>query len=89
MKLRTESGREIEIKFWHQLDKSMARWTECLARPLDFDTDLWGLAECHPSDNFNKARGRKLALKRAIASLPREERGQIWKAYFAAIGGVK
>lgn len=42
-----------------------------------------GVAICHPSDNFNKEIGRKTSLQRAVEKLHREERVQIWNAYFA------
>lgn len=39
-------------------------------------------AICHPDDSFNKETGRKIALTRAIKSLPKDERRKIWEAYF-------
>jgi hypothetical protein len=42
---------------------------------------LKGSAFTHPNDQFNKAVGRKIALKRALESLPRERRTLIWEAY--------
>lgn len=45
-----------------------------------FDT----LAACLQGDQFNKEKGRKIALKRAMdeAKLDRSERTAIWDAYF-------
>ncbi len=40
-----------------------------------------GKSFCHPLDNFNKEFGRKTALSRAIANLPRADRMRIWSAY--------
>jgi hypothetical protein len=41
-----------------------------------------GEAVCKPPDNFCKATGRKIALKRAIAFASRSERREIWQNYF-------
>lgn len=38
-------------------------------------------AYCSENDQFNKATGRKVALKRAVQYLPKEERTKIWKEY--------
>ena len=43
---------------------------------------LSGDSICSPKDNFSKAMGRKISLKRAVLKLEnREERRGIWKAY--------
>lgn len=46
------------------------------------DHPLYGAAFCHPNDQFSKRVGRKMALARALAPLPRNLRQQIWDAYF-------
>ena len=43
---------------------------------------LNGVAYCHPNDQFSRSKGRKMALSRALDTLPRETRRDIWKAYF-------
>lgn len=43
---------------------------------------LFGEAECHPLDNFDRRIGRRLALTRAIEELPRETRKEIWQEYW-------
>ena len=43
-----------------------------------------GSCKCHVDDNFVKATGRKIALSRAIAELPREERKKIWNSLWAS-----
>ena len=47
-----------------------------------------GYAVCAPSDNFNKATGRKLSLARALddAALLRKHRAQVWDLYLAKWG---
>lgn len=42
-----------------------------------------GFAACSELDNFSKEAGRKLALTRALRSLPRADRREIWARYFA------
>lgn len=41
-----------------------------------------GIAHCNVSDNFNKAIGRKIALKGALRDIGRNVRRSIWLAYF-------
>lgn len=41
-----------------------------------------GSCHCHPNDQFSKKAGRKIALGRALQSVPRELRQPIWEAYF-------
>lgn len=41
-----------------------------------------GESNCHPSDNFCKETGRKIALERAVARLDRDTRREIWRLYF-------
>lgn len=43
-----------------------------------------GISHCSVSDREDRAVGRKLAMARALAGLPRLVRGQIWEAYRAA-----
>lgn len=46
------------------------------------DVIIWtGKATCSPTDRFERAIGRKIALQRAIAELPRETRRSIWIQY--------
>ncbi len=48
---------------------------------------LMGTAFCSVNDQFNKARGRKFALDRALRTgdvvIPRAERSKIWESYHA------
>ena len=54
-------------------------------------------AECSTDDRFEKVKGRKLALGRAlvVARFPKDERALIWRAYLddhqdvAAVDGAK
>lgn len=53
----------------------------------DQDTVLSGagLAFCASSDQFNRAKGRKVALARAIRQFPKETRKRIWNGYFEQV----
>lgn len=55
--------------------------TDCTV-VMDDGTELHGAAWCHDDDQPNKAYGRKLALKRAIAKLPKKQRVLIWMHYW-------
>jgi hypothetical protein len=44
---------------------------------------LVGSAWCHEEDNPVKEVGRKIALTRAVESLPFEERRKVWITYFS------
>ncbi len=46
------------------------------------DDNLLEKTSCSVKDNFCKATGRKIALKRAIELLPKKERTLIWNDYF-------
>lgn len=52
------------------------------SKPINEDFIGSGESYCNPVDQFSKKRGRKIALKRAIEHLSREERKVIWEAYF-------
>lgn len=55
--------------------------TDCVV-VLDDGTELRGSAWCHDDDQPNKAYGRKLALERAISSLPKATRTLVWMHYW-------
>ena len=50
-------------------------------------TIAFGFAERHPNDQFVKNKGRKIALRNALFSTPREDRDVFWQAYFEARNG--
>ena len=53
----------------------------CAVESSDSDDILLGYAYCHPTDQFCRATGKKLALTRAIEELPRETRREVWRDY--------
>lgn len=57
--------------------------SDCGAKPAGV-----GMAHCSYEDEFVKAKGRKIALARAMKgfNLPREIRMKLWMEYFKRIG---
>jgi len=55
--------------------------TECQVKTLDETQISHSLAKKHPNDTFNKAKGRVVALTKAIKGFSREIRTAIWKDY--------
>jgi len=41
-----------------------------------------GFAYCSKKDQFNKAKGRKVALRKALERFSKEDRTLIWEEYF-------
>lgn len=99
MKLKLENGTEYHARFQHGTEAVIGEAKPIYIRRftrVSISTAIIGVilklegeAYCHPTDQFNKAKGRKLALARAIKDFHRTKREQIWKAYFAATGGPK
>jgi hypothetical protein len=73
----------VDGEKWSKHNKE-ATWVKTVCRVHKNDVrDLSvGEAVCRPPDNFRKATGRKIALKRAIASFSMSERIEIWQDYF-------
>jgi hypothetical protein len=89
MKLHTADGQDWVLHFKH--DSETERKTICKAHTGDCSRSegepcqslpvFTGEAHCADSDQFCRATGRKVSLKRAISHLPRETRRAIWQAY--------
>lgn len=61
---------------------------ECVSNGVMYcraEYTMTGVSECSLKDTFNKAKGRKLAIARAIAECPREFRKRFWEAYFKVV----
>ena len=84
------------VHFQHEVSSDTPRETRCFFHPArkekchgnlcDVSDALHGTAHCAPNDMFDKSRGRKIALGRAISQLPRGTRTEIWNSYFQVIG---
>lgn len=88
MILQTENHK-WEIKFMHDSDAE-GRFTLVTVAEVDKENPLNifplnGEAFCHPTDQFRRSTGRKVALARALKSLDRATRTQIWNAYFQKV----
>jgi len=92
----TVDGVELEVKFGHgwifrpnapgltpAMDFANHRRTVCW---IDFNGRRVssGMANCSRLDQFCRATGRKLALTRAVAELPKHVRAAIWEGYWRA-----
>jgi hypothetical protein len=76
-----------KFKFSHLISGySGFRYTTCTLYDHPEFTNIVGYAHCHPSDQFNKAVGRKLALTRILEhptlKLNKAQRTKVWNAYF-------
>lgn len=49
---------------------------------IGWDLVASGVSTCSVNDPFNRATGRKVALAKALASLPKPTRAIAWRAYF-------
>lgn len=58
--------------------------TVCIIVDLDKQTTVVGEAFCSMDDNFDKNKGRKLSMHRALlsSSLTKPTRGKFWKEYY-------
>ena len=91
------AGEEYRITFKHDrlplptAPDIMVRGTRCLIGP-EGAIRYVGCSYCHPSDNFCRETGRKIALKKALLwydnELWRGFRTAAWKAYLGRSRGV-
>lgn len=89
MKVRLYRGKRfIDSKIWFRHDTVWGD-TKCFIDVYGEDGELVessvGMANCAPTDRYNKTVGRKIALARAIdvfCDLKKDERRQIWNEYF-------
>lgn len=59
--------------------------TLCKIQPAEGEM-LFGTTKCAPGDKPSFETGRKLALARALKSMPKEFRGMVWAAYLGRKG---
>lgn len=57
------------------------RATTCIIFNEQGDEVAEGVANVHPKDNFNKEKGRQIALARAISKWDKPYRTQVWDEY--------
>ena len=76
---------EVHTDTRHKMDGKKDRptfraFTDCHLYKGDRRIDV-GIAGCSWEDNFSRDIGRRVSLKRAIATLPKKDRTMIWEAY--------
>jgi|SRR5579864_6656402 len=92
MKLVTASGITFLVHFHHeQVDERLWNWITTATihqgpckekkRPCDTEGAVVGIARSSRKDPFNKAKGRKLALGRAVHAYARAVRAELWAEY--------
>ena len=87
MKVSYGNGNEVKV-MWHHVtkvtDENKKLGTECYIKNLNNELLVKGVARLSPKDEFNKNKGRKISLAKALQSLglQRENRIAFWKAYF-------
>jgi len=92
----TVDGVELEVDFRHELiwrtvelgpdvhvDVRDHRRTSCGVSGGGVQLTC-GVADCSAADQFCRATGRKLALTRAVAELPKHVRKALWDGYWRA-----
>jgi hypothetical protein len=86
-RLTAENGMEIAFGFSHsKLDPTAAKAKAITLCHLSVaDKRVTAFALCSVKDNFNKEKGRKIALSRALqeSGLGREDRELVWYRYFS------
>jgi hypothetical protein len=87
MIVKLPSG-NIKIYFRHTNNGSgMWNYSECHIRDSNNELVAFGQAKCCPLDQFSFAKGRKIALERALGSglidfdFSKQERTLIWQKY--------
>ena len=85
--VKTSKGNEYKIVFqqapntpWHDEKARGSGVTRCI---MNEDYKNSGDSLCSFSDQFSYETGRRISLTRAIKHLPRNERKEIWAAYWA------
>ncbi|MGW8177819.1 MAG: hypothetical protein ACWGQW_03380 [bacterium] len=81
------NGKELKRRVPPEFKNNEFRVTDCVVYRLEEgerdQASLTGMAFCSPVDNFDRDRGRKLALARALRGLPKRARKPVWDAYLA------
>ena len=90
----TDDGDQIEVRFYHRFcgpheihgvtGVSVDEFRQCSIVEITINDDQFlykGMAICHPTDNFCRARGRKLALAHCLRPFTKRFRTAIWNEY--------
>lgn len=72
-------GRILRVHFRHEVPA----YTQCWITERDTQQFVSkGFALCSSKDNFNREKGRKVSLSRALKNFPKEKRTEVWTLYF-------
>ncbi len=81
MEVRFPNGSVGRLGFRHSAPGDTPRTTSAML-DVGGGAYIWGWATCSPEDNFEKEKGRKIALTRLARVFDRkEDRRAIWQAY--------
>jgi hypothetical protein len=86
MKITIYPNLTIYVRWQHHRDGALVDpGTTCVIKQHEDEILGFGYAKKHPTDAFDKEKGRKLSLARALknALLNKEEREIVWVEYFA------
>jgi hypothetical protein len=72
---------KYHVKFWH------GRGCGGMVTTCEIDPLSGGVAHCSPKDQFDRNKGRKIAMGRALQALPKGDRQVFWDMYFALRSG--
>jgi hypothetical protein len=75
------NGRMKYHVIWHYDRENCV--TECNIYDDDKILVRKGVTKCYYKDEFNKSKGRKTSLSRAISDLPKNIRELVWESYFS------
>ncbi len=92
MKIQLDDNREVDVRFRYTTEQRMRNRgeytpivTKCVVTMPTLDgttASFEGEALCAPEDQFEYAKGRRIALAEALRLLPRAARKALWERLF-------
>ena len=76
-----ESPGKLSKKVETEVKEPLIRATTCVIYNSAGDSVASGSANVHPKDVFNREKGRRISLSRAMSSWDKEVRAQVWEEY--------
>ena len=83
---------DIKVDFWHhpyamgmRSDHTVKGVTTCVITQAKIGKIYLGYSYCSESDQFDRSKGRKIALARALSDFDKETRKVIWEAYWKVV----
>lgn len=78
---------EYKVDFYHVKGCDGAMRTRCNIHSPDDSTLDYGETRCSLKDMFDRNKGRKIAMMRALQGFPKADRKPFWDVYFVTRGG--